>query len=73
MTVERMKSVLMVMSMGERYDEMWFVGKGKCSKEELQEMVENGYLTYIEKDPNDFMSDNGYLLTDAGCELAWGR
>ena len=52
-------------------EEGWFLRKAKCSMEDLEKIVSIGYLIRIDKDANDFMSDNRYQLTDAGWEFAW--
>ncbi len=64
------KSALMKMTAGERRSVTWFTSQG-LSKIDLSDAVEFDYLTYHEKDPNDFMSDDGYTLTQAGRDFAW--
>ena len=68
---EAMKGVLIRLKRGEACEEGWFLRKAKCSMEDLEKMVSLGYLIRIDKDVNDFMSDNSYQLTDAGWEFAW--
>ena len=51
-------------------DEPWLIRNGKVLKEELDELVELGYLFRFDADPNNFMSDNKYMITDAGFEFA---
>lgn len=70
-TTEAMKGILMQLKRGEACEEGWFLRKEKCSMEDLERMVSLGYLIRIDKDVNDFMSDNRYQLTDVGWEFAW--
>lgn len=53
---------------GKAYDEGWLIRHTdtNCSVQDLNDMVKLGLLLKIDKDPNDFMSDNQYMITEAG-------
>ena len=66
----KLKSALIQMKAGDRRKESWFTEQG-VSKDDLNEAVMLGYLIPYEKDPNDFMSNNGYIMTTDGRDFAW--
>lgn len=68
----RCKAVLQMMKEGERITESWLLRHQRgIEKSDLDSMVERGYLDKYPKDPNDFMSDTCYLLTQRGKQYAW--
>lgn len=71
MVSEQQKNLLRMMNKGEKYDEPWLLRQGNLTQAELKDLVDKGYLFRIDKNPRDFMSDNQYVLTDTGRELAW--
>ena len=73
MDIQKATSSFMVMGKNGIRNERWFLIERKFTKDELVEMVDNGWLIKKEKDPNDFMSDVCYILTQDGFELAWGK
>lgn len=67
------KGKLIKLSEGERYKESWLLRQGGFTQSELNTLVDDGIFVRIDKDPNDFMSDNWYVFTGLGQEIAWGR
>lgn len=61
-------NLLRRMEKGKAYDEGWLIchTDTNCSIQDLNDMVKMGLLLKIDKDPNDFMSDNRYMITEAG-------
>ena len=47
---------------GSLIDETWLLNHAHFTQSEIDELVDEGVLTLIPKDPNDKMSDNRYLL-----------
>lgn len=72
MNEHRLKSALMQMRVGEHRTERWFEKNG-VSESDLNEAVMLGYLVHYAEDPNDFMLDSEYSLTQCGQEFAWPR
>lgn len=66
------RSAFIKMNAGNRRQTSWFIAQG-LSKNDLFEAVDRGYLVYYEKDPNDFMSNDGYVLTQAGQDFVWSK
>ena len=66
MTAERIKSALGWFERGKELDEPWLIRHGKELKEELDVLVGMGYLVRFDADPYKFMSDNRYMITEAG-------
>lgn len=64
-------SKLIKLREGEKYEESWLLRQGGFTQSELDTLVDEGYLIRIDKDPNDFMSDNLYMLTEDGKAIAW--
>ena len=56
------QTLLMKLKNGEVVDERWLMNQGKCTKEELKELVEEGTLELIPKDANNLMSDNRCIV-----------
>ena len=56
------------MEKGKAYDEGWLIRHTdtNCTVQDLNEMVKMGLLLKNDKNPNDFMSDNRYMITEAG-------
>lgn len=72
MNEHRLKFALMQMGVGEHRTKRWFENNG-VSESDLNEAVMLGYLVHYAKNPNDFMSDNEYGLTQCGQDFAWPR
>ena len=70
MNEDALRSALMKMKAGDCRPEKWFISQG-LTKEDLSTAVELNYLIPQEKDPNDFMSDKGFMLTQTGRDFAW--
>lgn len=66
------RSALIKMSVGDRRQKTWFTAQG-LSEKDLSDVVERDYLVYYEKDLTDFMSDDEYVLTQAGRDFAWSK
>lgn len=73
MDIQKAASIFMLMKVGESRNERWFLVERKVTKEELTEMVENGWLIRKEKDSKELMSDVCYVLTQSGYDLAWSK
>ena len=49
-----------------------FLIRHGLNSENIENLVQKGYLVLVKaKDPNDFMSDNYYCLTESGRDFAW--
>lgn len=69
--MENCKQVLRLLSVGERTMESLLIKRGLDSQD-LEYLVQKGYLVLVErKNPDDFMSDNYYCLTESGRDFAW--
>lgn len=69
--MENCKQVLRLLSVGERTMESFLIRHG-LNSENIESLVQKGYLVLVKaKDPNDFMSDNYYCLTESGRDFAW--
>lgn len=69
--MENCKQVLRLLSVGERTVESFLIRHG-LNSENIENLVQKGYLVLVKaKDPNDFMSDNYYCLTESGRDFAW--
>lgn len=69
--MENCKQVLRLLSVGERTMESFLIRHG-LNSENIENLVQKGYLVLVKaKDPNDFMSDNYYCLTESGRDFAW--
>lgn len=62
---------LIKLHVGEKYRETWLLKQGGFTQGELNTLVEEGIFIRIDKDPNDFMSENRYIFTKAGKDAAW--
>lgn len=71
MTNDRKRALLMKLIEGKWYDERWLLRQGGFTKGELDDLVSEGFFVRIDKEPNDFMSDNRYMLTKSGKAFAW--
>ena len=56
------ESIRMQFKKGSLIDETWLLNHAHFTQSEIDELVDEGVLTLIPKDPNDKMSDNRYLL-----------
>ena len=69
--MENCKQVLRLLSVGERTMESFLIRHG-LNSENIENLVQKGYLVLVErKNPDDFMSDNYYCLTESGRDFAW--
>lgn len=73
MTNDRKRTLLMRLSEGERYRESWLLKQSGFTKAELDDLVSEGFFIRFDKDPNDFMAENRYMLTKTGKAFAWNR
>lgn len=68
----KMRTAFFGMSAGDKRKEAWFRDRG-MTQDELDIAVDLGYLVRYEKDPHDFMSNAGYMLTQKGQDFVWER
>ena len=47
---------------GDVIDGRWLLNHGHLTHEEIEQLVAEGVLSVIKKDPDDFMSDDKYRL-----------
>lgn len=73
MVNQRQKGALMLMGRSESYSESWLSRQGSLTQADLNDLVDKECLIRIAKDPNDFMSENRYTITELGKEIAWKK
>lgn len=56
------RRIEMLFTHGKPLDERWLLRQGKVTKEQLDELVAEGFLVRIDRDSTDTMSDNKYML-----------
>ena len=65
-------TLIKMVGVGDKRKEAWFFENG-LTKQDLDEAVEMGLLERYDKDPYDFMSNAGYILTQKGRDFVWKR
>ena len=73
MVNQQQKGVLMMMSKEEVYSESWLLRQGNLTQTDLNDLVEKECLIRVHKNPEDFMSENRYKITEIGQRIAWNK